>query len=326
MKKVLTPIGFILLAASWLCAQQAPQYSLYMLNPYAYNPACAGLENTLVATGVYRKQWTSLLGAPETQHINVHLPLYVIQSGVGIRLENDMIGAHRTTQVIGSYNYQLEIGRNALISIGVSGGYLQYSLDGNKLRAPDGTYAEPGPFTHNDQLLPEGKVQAGSPVVEAGVFFQSQRLEVGVATQPVFAPVLEVGGSSGFRLKPVQHYLFTASYRLSVGEDLVIRPSILAKTDVSETQIEISSLFRWRENIFAGASYRGFGASARDAVVLLAGLQINERTTLAYSFDLPLSALKAANRGSHELLLRYSLGKPIGAGKLPPIIYNPRFF
>jgi len=25
-------------------------------------------------------------------------------------------------------------------------------------------------------------------------------------------------------------------------------------------------------------------------------------------------------------LLRYSLNKPVGVGKLPPVIYNPRFF
>jgi hypothetical protein len=32
------------------------------------------------------------------------------------------------------------------------------------------------------------------------------------------------------------------------------------------------------------------------------------------------------NRGSHELMLRYSLNKPVGRGTLPPVIYNPRFW
>lgn len=327
MRRFFTPIIIGIAACSWLPAQQAPQYSLYPLNAYAFNPACAGLENTLIATGVYRKQWSNLAGAPETQHLNIHLPLAFIRSGVGLRVENDAIGAHRTTQVIGSYNYQLELGRHGLLVLGLSGGYLQYTLDGAKLRAPDGTYAEPGgAFSHNDPFLPEGKVQAGAPIGEVGVFFQHQKLELGAAIQPVFAPVLKAGNAGVFQLQPVKHYLFMAAYSLAAGENLVVRPSLMAKTDVSETQIEITSLFRWRENIFAGASYRGFGASARDAVVLLAGLKLNEKTTLAYAFDLPLSPLKAANRGSHELLLRYSLNKPIGAGKLPPVIYNPRFF
>ena len=326
MRKLLTPI-LIYAAVTLLPAQQAPQYSLYLLNPYAYNPAYAGMENSLVATGVYRQQWSSLKGAPETQHLNVHLPLYMISSGVGLKIENDVIGAHRSTQAILTYSIHRELGRETTLSLGVSGGYLQYSLDGAKLRAPEGTYVEPnGVFLHNDPLLPEGKISAGTPIVEAGLYLQWKNLTLGVATQPVFAPVLEAKSSGSFRLQPVRHFLGTVSYRFEVGQHLAVQPGVLVKSDLTETQTEISTIIRWRENIFAGASFRGISASARDAFVLLGGLRLNERTTLAYSFDIPLSALDVAHRGSHELMLRYELNKPIGEGKLPPVIYNPRFF
>ncbi len=310
-----------------LLAQQAPQYSMYMLNPYAANPAYAGLENTLVATGVYRQQWSGLKGAPLTQHVNAHLPLYVIRSGIGIKVENDAIGAHRTTQFMASYDYQFELGRRAVLSVGGSVGYLQYALDGDKLRAPQGTYVEPGgTFEHNDNFLPEGKVQAGTPVFEVGLYLQARNLEMGAAMQPVFAPVLKENGSGTFQLQPVRQYIFSAAYTLGVGENAKIKPGVLVKSDAKETQMEVSTIVRWRENIFVGASFRGFTQNSRDAAVLLAGLKLNEKTTLGYAFDLPLSPLNAANRGSHELLLRYSLNRPIGAGKLPPVIYNPRFF
>lgn len=323
MRNYFTPI-LLLCCSAGLSAQQFPQYSLYMLNPYAYNPAYAGLENTLVATGVYRQQWSSLEGAPTTAHLNAHLPLFVISSGVGLKVENDVIGAHRTTQAVVSYNYQLELGRTTLVSAGFSAGYLQYALDGTKLRAPDGVY-EPAGFNHNDQFLPEGKVNAGTPVFEAGIFVQLKKLQFGASTQPAFAPSLTISGADALKIQPVQHYFFTASYTFEPGDNLSIQPSMVAKTDFAETQIEISALLRWNENIFAGGSFRGFGDNNKDAAVVLAGLRLNEKTTLAYSFDIPLSPLSSANRGSHELLLRYSLNKPIGAGKLPPIIYNPRF-
>lgn len=326
MKKRTTLLVLLLGVVFTLAAQQAPQYSLYLMNPYAYNPAYAGLENSLVATGVYRQQWSSLRGAPETQHLNLHLPLYMISSGVGLKAENDIIGAHRTTQALLTYSFQREIGRNALFSIGVSGGYLQYSLDGAKLRAPEGSYEPAGVFLHNDPLLPEGKLSTGTPIVEAGVHLQWKDLAVGFATQPVFAPVLVAGDAGTFRLLPVRHYLGTLSYQFTAGQNLSIKPAVLLKSDITVTQVEISTIIRWRENIFAGASFRGMSASARDAFVLLGGLRLNERTTLAYSFDIPLSALQVSNRGSHELLLRYELNKPIGTGKLPPVIYNPRFF
>ncbi len=323
MKHYFTPI--LLWYAVGLSAQQFPQYSLYMLNPYSYNPAYAGLEHTLVATGVYRQQWSSLEGAPATVHFNAHLPISVISSGAGLKVENDIIGAHRTTTAVLSYNYQLELGRTTILSAGFSGGFMQYSLDGAKLRAPDGVYA-PSDFNHHDQFLPEGKVNAGTPLFEAGIFLQMKKLRLGASTQPAFAPTLSISsGNDAFKIEPVQHYFFTASYSFEVSDRFNISPSAVAKTDFTETQAEISTVFQWNENIFAGASFRGFGSSDRDAAVILAGLRLNEKTILAYSFDIPLSPLSSVNRGSHELLLRYSLNKPIGAGKLPPIIYNPRF-
>lgn len=308
-----------------LSAQQVSQFSLFTLNPYAYNPAYAGLENTLVATGVYRQQWSGLTGAPATQHINAHLPIYAISSGVGLRVENDIIGAHSTTQAALSYSYQLDLNRNTLLSFGATAGWMQYSLDGTKLRAPEGTYAEPS-FSHNETVLPVGKVQAGAPIFEAGVFFQSKKLEIGASVQPVFATKIKEKGSGSLAIQPVQHFLLYSAYSILLGENLSLKPSILVKSDIKKTQLEVSTMARWRENTFAGVSFRGFGVTSKDAAVLFFGFKLNEKSTLAYAFDIPISALSAVNRGSHELLLRYSLNKPIGVGKLPPIIYNPRFF
>lgn len=308
-----------------LAAQQVPQYSLYALNLYAHNPAYAGLENTLVATGVYRQQWSGLLGAPATQQVNAHLPIYAISSGAGLRIENDVIGAHNTTQAVLSYNYQTELGRSMLISFGLSGGWLQYSLDGTKLRAPEGTYAEPS-FSHNETVLPMGKVNAGAPIFEAGVFLQSKKWELGLSSQPVFATKLKEKGNGVLGLQPVQHYFMYTAYAIILNENLTLKPSGLVKSDLKETQIEVSAMARWRENTFVGFSMRGFGKSSRDAAVLFIGFKLNDKTTMAYAFDIPLSSLSAAHRGSHELMLRYSLNRPIGVGKLPPVIYNPRFF
>jgi type IX secretion system PorP/SprF family membrane protein len=308
-----------------LAAQQVPQFSLYALNPYAYNPAYAGLDNTLVATGAYRQQWSGLLGAPATQHVNVHLPIYAISSGVGLRVENDLIGAHNTMQAILSYSYQRALTRSALISFGLSAGWMQYVLDGSKLRAPEGTYEAPD-FSHNETLLPIGKVHAAAPIFEAGVFLQSKKWDVGISALPVFATQLKENGNGVLGIQPVPHFLLYVANTLLLGENISLKPSCLVKSDLRETQIEISAIVRWRENTFAGASIRGFGNTANDAAVLFAGFKLNDKTTLAYAYDIPLSALSVAQRGSHELLLRYSMNKPIGVGKMPPLIFNPRFF
>jgi type IX secretion system PorP/SprF family membrane protein len=321
----LAPLALLSCCVWRLAAQQLPQYSLYMLNPYLYNPAAAGMDNTLIVNGLYRQQWTDLAGAPVNRYVDAQIPVSIIRSGVGVRFDNENIGAHTRTQAMLSYNYQLELGSGTVLSLGVGGGLMQYSLDGSKLRAPDGTYTEPL-IQHNDNLLPDGLVGANTPAFEAGIALRMRKLDVGLAVQPVAAGTLNVTTTGNLRLQPVRHYIATAAYQFEISDNLSIQPSALIKSDFVRTQVEISSIFRWRENIFGGASFRGIGTQVNDAAVIIIGFRLNEHMTLSYGYDVPLSALKAVNRGSHELMLRYSLNKPIGAGKLPPIIYNPRYF
>ncbi|MCS6929849.1 MAG: type IX secretion system membrane protein PorP/SprF [Saprospiraceae bacterium] len=316
----------LLMAVSTMRGQQLPQYSFYMLNPYFYNPAYVGLAGTLLAHGTYRHQWVGMPGAPEGQYLDAHLPVYVLRGGVGARLSRDQIGVHQTLQAMLHYAYHLDIGRSGLFSVGVGAGYLQYLLDGAKLRTPEGEYGTGGSFTHNDPLFPEGKVTAGTPLLEAGVFFRWLQVDLGVAIQPVHAPLITVSAEGRFRLRAVPQYTGMGAYRIQLSDKWSATPSFLIKFDPAATQIEISSLFRWRENTFAGCSVRGIVPSARDALVLYGGFRITEKISFAYAYDLPLSSLTDAHRGSHELLLRYDLSKPIGEGRLPPIIYNPRFW
>lgn len=314
---------FFLILAGRTFGQQLPQYSTWLLNPYLYNPAAAGLDNSLVLNGIYRKQWIDLDGAPVSQHINAHLPVYFLHSGAGIKIDNDQIGAHQTTQALLTWDYQLEL-RKSLFSFGLSAGYQQYSLDGSRLRAPQGDYNDPA-FQHNDDYLPLGRISLGAPVIEFGVYYMSDHLEAGLSSQPVFVPVLKEKSPGKFQLTPQNHYLVSAAYKLYVGDELLLKPGILVKSDFAVTQSEISALACWKEKFYTIVAYRGFSDSSRDAAVLSAGIKINEKTTAIYAYDLPLSALKTTNRGSHELTVRYALDRQLGVGKLPPVIYNPRF-
>jgi hypothetical protein len=88
--------------------------------------------------------------------------------------------------------------------------------------------------------------------------------------------------------------------------------------------MDFSLITRYNENIFIGASLRGYHSESLDAVALIGGFKLSEKITIGYSYDLTLSSLKTASNGSHEILLNYNLGKAIGKGRPPKIIYNPR--
>jgi type IX secretion system PorP/SprF family membrane protein len=65
-------------------AQQEVQYSQYMFNMLAVNPAYAGSRDVLSMTGLYRQQWVGLEGAPTTQSFTIDMPISKEKVGIGL--------------------------------------------------------------------------------------------------------------------------------------------------------------------------------------------------------------------------------------------------
>lgn len=315
---------FTLLIASLITtlsiAQQPAQYSLYMLNPLGWNPAYAGMENSLSITGVFRKQWTGLEGSPTTQNISAHMPLYIARGGIGINVENDEFGAERWTAGTISYNFQKELG-SSILAIGASAGMIQRELDGSKIRTPDGEYIEPGNPNHNDPILPLNAETASVPTFGAGIYFINERLEAGFSVRNIAEGQAEF---STLTLSLKRNFNFNIGAHFDIGRMLSVHPYALLRSDLTQTQVDFSVILRYNDNIFGGASFRGYNSNSTDAVAILAGFKLSEKLTLAYAYDLTLSDLNTVSNGSHEISLNFNLNKRIGEGKLPPIIYNPR--
>lgn len=300
-------------------AQQPAQYSLYMLNPLGWNPAYAGIDNSLNIAGVYRKQWVGLEGSPSTQNLSAHMPLYILGGGVGVNIENDELGAERWTTGTLAYSYQLELDAGVL-SFGVAAGMVQRQLDGTKIRTPQGEYTEPGNPNHNDPILPFGLESAITPTFHAGAYYTSEWMEAGVSVRHINEGKAELGNLS---LSMKRNFNLNVGFHFDVTRSLSVHPFALLRSDLTQTQVDFSVIMRYNDNIFGGASFRGYNANSRDAVAILAGFKLSEKFTLAYAYDLTLSDLSTVSNGSHEIVLTFST--PIGGkGKLPPIIYNPR--
>ena len=165
--KIYSTILFCFIQVLVLQAQQDTQYSMYMHNKYAFNPAYAGMDESLSLTGVYRKQWAGLTGAPASQNVSIHMPFYYLSGGIGANLDSDVVGAHRNTKVTLSYNYYLDLNKSNRLAIGLAGGVIQQSWNGSELRAPEGEYniGQDPIFSHNDDFLPVSNVNAIAPTI-----------------------------------------------------------------------------------------------------------------------------------------------------------------
>lgn len=319
----LTPAILITSLLFCLCsisvAQQPVQYSQYMLNRYSFNPAYAGFDLSLSVTASYRNQWSGLTGNPKSQNLNAHLPLYKWNGAVGIQFQNDGIGAESSISASASYNYvyQAPVG---LFSIGLRVGILQKKLDGSKLISPDGIY-EGTNINHNDPILAERSVSGVGPIWSFGGYYIHDVFETGISIGRVPTQFISLGNSK-IELSPLATFYF--EYLIPVNEFLELSPSILLKSDFVQTQLDIGVNASY-DNIIGGIGFRGYNANSVDAIILIAGLQINSHYRLSYSYDFGLSALSNVHEGTHEVVLNYNLNKLIGVGKPEKIIYNPRF-
>lgn len=301
-------------------AQQQGQTSLWLTNPFGYNPAYAGLSAGAEAHAVYRQQWSGLTGNPQYHLVDAQLPLLGGMSGLGFKAENQSFGAHRFTRAGLGYAHHLRWSRSIRLSAGALLGYQQYMLDGSVLRTPQGLYQDfAGLVDHRDDQISVSRLQVGGFTVEVGGLVEIDGFQFGASIQPVYTRV--VGGG---RLRPL--WIATGSYRYQAGDQWSVQSGVLLRADARSKQAELTVLGGWSGRVDAGFAYRGWPGRGSDALVMLGGLRINERSKLFYAYDLPLSSLAAAHQGSHEVLLKYALMQPIGKGKIPPIIYNPRFF
>lgn len=301
-------------------AQHVTQSSLYMHDRYAFNPAFGGMESSLAMGLQYRTQWAGLPGNPETRMIDGHMPFYLWNGAIGFQIFNESLGAESHTGFLLSYNYVNET-TSGLWSFGIRGGLTQKSLDGTKLRAPEGNY-EGGIIDHLDISLPNGLISGVSPIIEGGAYFSGNFFEAGISVTGYYPGGVQLGES--IRYNPLPGFHFFGEYFIETFDQISLYPVIYIKSDLAETQAELAIRAEWENMLMAGIGYRGFGNKNIDALILTAGVRLSPKFYLHYGYDIGLSSLHSSHQGTHELMIRYNLGKMIGAGLPPRTIYNPR--
>lgn len=310
----------VLSTAGNLHAQQAPQTSLIMFNKYAFNPAYGGLDGSLSVTGAYRAQWIDLPGNPEQNYLNAHMPFYLWNGAIGMSIYSESIGAEKLLTGMLSYNYVLETDFG-LFSAGIASGLSQRTLRGDLLRTPGGDY-EGSTVNHNDPILPITSERNVQPVLQLGAYYAGTSFEGGISLTQ-----LEIGSGTladGFNYASRSAVQLFGEYYIETLDWLRIYPTLWVKTDFAQTQAEITARAVY-DNLFQfGLGMRGSAERISEGLVIFLGARIAPQFSIAYAYDIDISPLRQNTDGTHEIVLRYTLDRVIGAGLPPRVIYNPR--
>ena len=321
--------GFALLIAltavacvftSDLNAQSWPQSTLWNQSPLRLNPASCGNLYSLDASATLRRQWQGLEGSPSTTQFAIGAPIYIANAGVSIGFERDEIGLQAVNLFRGGLAYKVFEKDELSVSLGGAVTYRQATLDGSSLRTADGTYTN-GVIVHFDNLLPTSEIASSSVGFDGGIEIKWKESRLGVSLLDLNEPV---SNWSGVNRKWSRTILTHANTILPVAELVDIEASAILQVGQNAMQSAVNATAWYNNNIGVGGSLRGYSGTTLDAVSLLIGWRPSEKITLAYAYDFGLSTLVRSHQGSHEVVLRYVMKEPIGRGKLPPVIFNPR--
>jgi type IX secretion system PorP/SprF family membrane protein len=287
MKRIFTAFSLLLLGSAGY-AQQDPQFSQFMFNKLAVNPAYAGSSDAICGTLLYRDQWDKFPGAPKTAALGLDAPVPVLHGGVGLNLVNDIIGNEKTVIADLSYAYRMNLGLGNL-AIGVKAGILQKSF-----------IAKFNPLQDNDPAIPNPGTSALVPDFGLGAYYNTKDLYFGVSSTHLAAPTLKYGTDiSQIKLAMARHYYIMAGYNYYINQEFTLKPSLLIKSDPTTPQIDLNLNLLYNNFIWGGVSYR-----YRDAVVAMVGLEYNN-LKFGYAFDVTTSNIKSYNKGTHELMVGY---------------------
>lgn len=315
MRSIFSTI-IILLLAGVVFGQQERQYSQFMYNKLAINPAFAGALPSTTFSALYRNQWMGFEGAPVTQALSANIPFLDQRVGLGANLIHSTIGISEMWTLSGMYAYRLPLG-NGFISGGMEGSLRYYGVDYNNpsLHADQNLAADNALLVENTRKI--------VPNVGLGLYYSDRQFYIGLSVPRILRSKIDFKNDL-LVSREVTHFYVMSGYSIEAAEDLFITPQVNVKfASNSPVSLDANVMVDFGLRYNAGLSYRtgGINSALGESIDVLFGLKIIEPVFLGLSYDIQIGDLGRYNKGSIECFLRYSLPADTDVE-----VQNPRFF
>lgn len=292
--------------SSGILAQQDPQYSQYMFNQLAINPAYAGSKEAISTATFLRSQWAGMPGSLKTETVTIHGPTKKKKVALGFTVIADQIGPKSSTGALGTYAYRIKLGKGKL-SMGLRVGAYHYVFhwDDIKYKDPDDVYNQ------------KDRTSIIVLTADAGAYYYTNTMYAGFsATHLNKGRLTSVRNQNGENAQLKPHFFFTGGKAFALSEKLIFSPSCMVKVVVNtpvSTDVNLSFLIQKR--LWAGLSVRTYYG-----LVAYTQLYITDKFKVGYAYDFGINKVGRAGGGSHELMLSYDFMVA------KPPFFSPRYF
>lgn len=291
MRKYLFLLCILVLGLE-LSAQQSAQYTNFMFNAFAINPANAGLKECLEARLGYRTQWVGFEDQPRTISVSAHQRLKKISDvrgvihGAGATIEADNTGPTTRTTIHGVYAVHLPLSRNTRIAAGVGIGIMQYRFDASLISLPD----------PNDPVVEDSNSEVIFPDMTAGLWMYGKRWFIGLSAAQLTNNTLKKIGTD-MQMQP--HFSLMAGRIFDSTDKISFIPAGLLKfTANSKPSFDANIWLDYDDVVAVGLGFR-----SEDAVSGMLKFNFLDYFSVAYAYDFTYSKMRYGSSNSHEVII-----------------------
>lgn len=298
MNKIIYTTAFLLFSLMAM-AQNDVQYTHYLFNRLAYNPAYAGSEGMPVINALYRNQWTGGFAdgkAPKTGTINFHTPIQCGKGGVGLGFTSDKAGIFNSNRLDGAYAYKFQVSKNGLLSLGL----------GAQLEFGNADYTRTNPLDAGDNTILDGNDEYSKTRLNfgAGLYYtHNDNFYIGLSVPQLlntsyFQNVNISGDGNDFHT-----YYLMFGFTKDLTNNVKIVPGAMFSYNGKNVPFEfdVNANLVFMDKLWVGLNYR-----LGDSIDGLIQYQINNQLRAGFAYDFTTSDIKQYSNGSLEFLLSYA--------------------
>lgn len=316
-------VAFLLVLASTHAHAQQPYYfSQFFKVAPAFNPAFTGVDDYLDVNLMHRSQWGGFEGAPTTQYLGAFKSLRRMQEvsikeyslrisnpyaydsllsipatiksklkhGFGGFVVRDAFGPLTQLKANLNYSFHYELNNDLFLAFGLSAGVSNYRLNLDRI-----TLEQENDAVYNSLVEQGGNVSAVT--ITPGVALVGSQFYLGYSASNAVSFQLQDMGLSDNISSLVHHVM--AGYQHPLGDRVHLQAStFFYYMDNTANSLDVNVKFNFNRKGYAGISYR-----TTNDLVALAGITLQNKFQIGYSYDMRVAGRNDLTNNAHEISL-----------------------
>jgi type IX secretion system PorP/SprF family membrane protein len=290
----LQPLFFLFLMLTYvkLTAQSDPKLSAYFFTPLTYNPAYAGSYEGMSFSSAYSSQWVGFDGAPKTFFLSAHGTFFNSNTGLGLDVINDNIGATTETKTMLNFAYHIELNDQWHLSLGIKSGFSNYSIDYRLLNIEN-----PGEFQGGSNMVTTINFNVGS-----GFYIYTKKYFLGLAV-PNLLTNKYIDSYNNTLANSSQNYFITSGYVIELNDEVILKPTLMSRIVKGAPLSTLYAINLEYNETFYGSLNFDFDNS----IGFFSGFRFMENIMVGYSYDTSINNFSNYSGGIHSAFLNYRI-------------------